>query len=161
MRKLLYVAVAVLPLFSLAVELQISAQKRRGGPPASVNTNDQDAPPVRDDEARKKLFEECITPDRPKPEAEVRNSLLCGKAINLPKPSYPEEAKAQKVSGIVRINVVINEEGRVIWAEAAEGHPLLREASLRAACQSLYSPTKISGRAVKAGLEISYNFLSQ
>jgi TonB family protein len=75
--------------------------------------------------------------------------------------AYPEEAKVQKISGLVKVEFVMDEEGRVIWAQAIEGHALLREASLKAACQSLHSPFKISGRAVKAGGQISYNFVNQ
>ena len=73
-------------------------------------------------------LKDCVTPDRPQPEVETRknfDALLCGKAISLPKPSYPEEAKAKKIAGVVRIKIVIDEEGHAIWARAIEGHPLL------------------------------------
>jgi TonB family protein len=147
MKRLLNVTVALLFLFSLAFTLQIRGQRDRDPQP---------------DKELTKLFEACVTPDRPKPEVEVTRKLgLCGKAINLPKPPYPEEAKAQNVSGRVRIEIVIDEEGRVIWAKPIEGHLLLLEASVRAACNSRYSPERISGRAVKVGSEISYNFVVQ
>ena len=115
-------------------------------------------------EERARLAEQCSTPDRAKPEVEAGKNgkpLLCGRATSLPKPAYPPEAKAQKISGTVAVNIVIDEKGRVIWAEAVNGHPLLRQASVKAACQSLHSPIKISGRAVKAASIISYNFVSQ
>jgi protein TonB len=86
---------------------------------------------------------------------------LCGKAISLPKPDYPPEAKAQKISGAVHISVVVDEEGNVIWAKGIEGAPLLQEAALRAACQSRFSPEKISGRPIKVNRVISYNFLNE
>ena len=109
-------------------------------------------------------LKDCVTPGRPRPEIETRmnlNALLCGRAISLPKPSYPEEAKAKKIAGVVRIKIVIDEEGRAIWAEAIEGHPLLVEPSIKAACQSRHTPLKISDRAVKATGIISYNFVSE
>jgi protein TonB len=122
---------------------------------------DQDVPPT--DEVRLKRFRECTTPDRPKPavEKEMNTLGLCGKAISLPKPDYPPEAKAQKISGAVHISVVVDEEGNVIWAKGIEGAPLLQEAALRAACQSRFSPEKISGRPIKVNRVISYNFLNE
>jgi TonB family protein len=85
-------------------------------------------------------------------------SRLRGKAISIPKPRYPAEVKDAKVSGVVQVDVVIDEMGRVTWAQAATGHPLLQGVSRRAACRARYSPTRISGRPVKTGTSITYNF---
>jgi len=115
------------------------------------------------EEQNKKIAEECEEPGREKPATELKSkmSLLCGKAISLPKPQFPEDAKAAKASGTVAIEIVIDEEGRVVWAKAAEGHELLRPASVRAACRARFSPMKISGRAVKASGFITYNFVKE
>jgi hypothetical protein len=105
--RVICVVFLLLLLYSLTVERQVSAQKEDRGT----------------DEERARILEECVMPDRPKPHVEPgakRNSGLCGRAISLPKPAYPEEAKVQKVSGTVRIIIVIDEKGRVIWAQAAE-----------------------------------------
>lgn len=167
MRRFLFTTITLLILFGLTIETQINAQRRRGrtrpstqaGKIITVEEIDRGTP-----EERAKLAEECSTPGRAKPEVEVGkdgNPVLCGKAISLPKPAYPSEAKAQKISGTVAVNIVIDEKGRVIWAQAVDGHALLREASVKAACQSLHSPIKISGRPVKAASVISYNFVNQ
>ena len=143
MRRLIVTTITLLIVFSISIESQINAQDR--GTP----------------EERAKLAEECATPDRPKPEVEVGKNghpVLCGKAISLPKPTYPPDAKAQKISGTVAVSIVIDEKGRIIWAQAVGGHPLLQQASVKAACQSLHSPITISGRAVKALSVISYRF---
>ena len=129
---------------------------------APSSTVVKDVPPVRSDDERSKKFDECNKPDRPKPDVKAKMDIgLCGKAISLPKPDYPEEAKKQKVSGPVTIEIVIDEEGDPIWAKAIDGPPLLHEASLKAACQSRHSPHKISGQAVKANRVITYNFSSK
>jgi len=115
-------------------------------------------------DAQQRQPDECWTPGRPKPDVQIGlngSPILCGRAISLPKPPYPEEAKKQKISGSVRVNIVIDENGRVIWAEAVEGHPLLREASAKAACNSKHSPTKFRGRDVTVASVITYNFASQ
>jgi TonB family protein len=113
---------------------------------------------------RDRLVAECEMPDRPKPapEAAIKAvSQLCGKAISKPRPAYPAGAKEAKASGLVQVNVVTDEEGRVIWAEAVSGHSLLREASRKAACRARYSPTLISGRPVRTQTAITYNFVLQ
>ena len=159
MRRFIFTTITLLIFFSITIETQINAQRRRSRVITTVEEIDRGTP-----EERAKLAEECSTPDRAKPEVEVGkngNPVLCGRAISLPKPAYPPDAKAQRISGTVAVNIVIDEKGRVIWAQAVDGHPLLREASVKAACQSLHSPIKISGRAVKAGSVISYNFVNQ
>ena len=168
MRRLVLITVTLLILFSITIENQISAQHRRArtrtrtqavSNTLTVEEIDRGTP-----EERAKLAEECSTSDRARPEVEVGkngNPMLCGKAISLPRPAYPPAAKTLKISGTVAVNIVIDEKGRVIWAKAVDGHPLLQQASVKAACQSLHSPTKISGRAVKVLSAISYNFVNE
>jgi len=142
----------------ISLSLPIALQKR----PPSDNTRSNEKSD--DVEERAKIAADCATSGRPKPELEKnmpKNSLLCGKAISLPKPSYPAEAKGKRIAGVVAIEVVIDETGRVIWAKAIEGHELLQEAAIKAACNARYSPMEISGRAVKAGGVITYNFVKQ
>jgi TonB family protein len=164
MKKNIFTTIAFLILLNIAVEPQINAQnrRRRTRPPtvitkvSNIEEFDQGTP-----EERAKIIEECSIPDRPRPEAVIKMPVLCGKAISLPKPSYPEEAKAAKASGTVTIDIVIDEKGRVIWAKAISGHPLLQEASVKAACRARYSPMKLSGQAVRANSVITYNYVAQ
>lgn len=115
------------------------------------------------EEPNRKIAEECEKPGWGKPATELKAKMpiLCGKAISLPKPPFPEAAKAAQASGVVVVEIVIDEEGRVVWAKAIEGHELLQEVSVRAACRARFSPMKISGRAVKASGVITYNFAKQ
>jgi TonB family protein len=109
---------------------------------------------------QKKMVEECELLDRPKPEGKIKRvSQLCGRAISMPKPAYPEEAKSKKLSGVVQVDVVTDEHGRVIWAKAVSGPDLLQGVSMKAACRARYSPTLISGRAIKTETTIQYNFV--
>jgi periplasmic protein TonB len=139
-----------------------NSRRPRPRPPARVSGIEEID--VGSPEERARIAEECAAPRRPKPvvEAGMRgNALRCGKAISKPQPAYPAAAKAERVSGTVTVDVVLDEKGRVVWAEAADGHELLRGAAVKAACQSRFSPVKISGRAVKAGGALSYNFVLQ
>jgi TonB family protein len=93
------------------------------------------------------------------PKGAVAGGVLNGKAISLPRPAYPPIARQAHASGNVVVQVVIDEEGNVIWARAASGHPLLQQASRQAALRARFHPTKLSGEAVKVAGVITYNFV--
>jgi TonB family protein len=164
MKKHIFTITAFSILLGIPVEPRINAQNRRRrarSPPAiTMNGSSEEIDPGTPEE-RAKIIEECSAPDRPRPEATVKTPVLCGKAISLPKPPYPEGAKAAKASGTVTVAIVIDEKGRVVWAQAVSGHPLLQGASVKAACRARYSPTKLSGQAVRANSVITYNYVSQ
>lgn len=100
-----------------------------------------------------------VPPHRVKPEGAISGGLLCGKATSLPKPPYPAAAKAAKISGVVRVETVVDEKGQVIYAQAIDGPPLLQSAAEQAALQARFSPTLISGKPVKVSGIIVYNFV--
>jgi TonB family protein len=85
--------------------------------------------------------------------------VINGKATSLPKPRYPASARAIRAGGKVNVRVLINEKGRVVSANAVSGHPLLRNAAETAARQAQFSPTLLSGEAVKVSGVIVYNFM--
>ncbi len=95
---------------------------------------------------------------KPKPRT-VSGGVLNGKATSLPKPSYPAAAKAVRAAGAVSVQVLIDESGRVVSASAVSGHPLLRNAAEGAARGARFSPTLLSGQAVKVSGVITYNFV--
>ena len=82
-----------------------------------------------------------------------------GKALALPKPSYPAAARAVRGSGAVPVQVLIYEDGTVFSAEAVGGHPLLQAASVAAACSAKFTPVLVSGQPVKVSGIITYNFV--
>ncbi len=88
----------------------------------------------------------------------VSGGVLNGRAINLPTPDYPEAAKRMRITGVVSVEVVIDEMGKVISAVAANGPPTLRDAATKAALRARFSPTKLSGQPVKVSGVINYKF---
>jgi protein TonB len=84
--------------------------------------------------------------------------VLNGKALSLPKPSYPPIARTAHASGTVVVQVTIDETGKVISAKAVSGHPLLQAAAVQAAYGARFSPTQLSGQPVKVTGQINYNF---
>jgi TonB family protein len=45
-------------------------------------------------------------------------------------PTYPEEARAARVAGVVKLSFAVNEKGEVVEPTLVSGNPLLREAAL-------------------------------
>jgi Ca-activated chloride channel homolog len=90
--------------------------------------------------------------------APVSGGVLNGRALRLPKPSYPPTAQRMHVVGAVNVEVTIDENGKVIAAHAVSGHALLREAAVAAARQAQFTPTILSGKPVQITGVIVYNF---
>ncbi len=88
----------------------------------------------------------------------VSGGVLNGMALSLPAPAYPDTAKRMRVAGTVSVDVVIDEDGKVISAEASGGPVTLREAAVQAARRARFSPTKLSGQPVKVSGVINYKF---
>jgi tetratricopeptide (TPR) repeat protein len=93
--------------------------------------------------------------------APVTGLVSNGRAIRMPKPPYPDEARAARVSGNVLVRVVIDETGRVIRACAMEGPPLLMRVSETAAYSAVFTPTRVNDQPVKVTGQINYNFVAQ
>ncbi|MEQ1642775.1 MAG: energy transducer TonB [Pyrinomonadaceae bacterium] len=88
--------------------------------------------------------------------------VSCGvcnqKAIDLPKPEYPNGAIFVKASGSISVQILIDENGNVESAKAHSGHPLLRSAAEKAALKARFEPTILGGRYVKVSGIIVYHF---
>ena len=103
-------------------------------------------------------------PATPSPEAErikeiVMEGVINGRALKKPQPDYPGTAKAARASGVVPVQVTVDEKGEVISAQAVTGHPLLRGVSEEAARRAKFSPTTLCGRPVKVSGVITYAFV--
>lgn len=95
------------------------------------------------------------TKARPVQSLGVIESKVIRKAI----PPYPELAKKVRASGIVTVQILLDEQGRVVSARATDGHPLLRGAAEQAAFQTKFSPTLLSNQPVKVSGIITFNFV--
>ena len=91
----------------------------------------------------------------------IQGGVLNGKALSLPKPDYPADAKTAGAAGTVAVQVTIDEIGNVIEAKAVSGHPMLQQPSVNAALQARFSPTSLMGEPVKVTGVIVYNFARQ
>ena len=88
----------------------------------------------------------------------VSGGVLNGTALTLPPPIYPESAKRMRTQGMVTVEVVLDETGKVVSANAMSGPSILRDAAVQAALKARFSPTKLSGQPVKVSGVINYKF---
>jgi len=101
------------------------------------------------------------TPVKPPTTLKVSLGVMMAKAINLPSPPYPPIAKQLRLQGPVTIQILVDEEGRVLTAQPVSGNPTLTGAAKEAALRARFTPTKLSGVPVKVQGLITYNFVLQ
>lgn len=82
-----------------------------------------------------------------------------GRAVRLPKPSYPRLAREASIIGVVLVQVIIDFDGSVIAASVSSGHPLFHAACLQSARESLFTTSRLDGQPVKVTGEIRYTFM--
>lgn len=73
-------------------------------------------------------------------------------------PRYPSIARQMGMAGIVRVYVVLDENGKVIEIPKSDGPALLRTAAESAARQWVFGPSLSEGRPVRVSGYIDFNF---
>ena len=89
----------------------------------------------------------------------IEGGVLNSKAVSLPKPIYTEEAKRIKASGKITVKVIVDENGKVIFAQALNGQAALREAAEAAARQAIFQPVVQDGITVRVAGTLVYDFV--
>lgn len=90
---------------------------------------------------------------QPDPKKPINGGMLNGKAIYLPQPEVSADA-----TGVVLVQILIDEQGTVIDARAVSGPQNLQTAAVNAARLARFSPTLLMGEPVKVSGTLSYNF---
>jgi TonB family protein len=89
----------------------------------------------------------------------VSGGILNNRAVKLIQPPYPPIARAAHASGEVQVQVLVDENGNVITAQAISGHVLLQASAVAAARMSKFSPMKVAGQPVKVNGIVVFNFV--
>jgi len=97
----------------------------------------------------------------PRTTGPIIGGVLNGKAILLARPEYPAAARKNREAGMVKVQILIDELGNVVRAEAVDGPPNLRDAAVAAAWKSRFTPTRLMGQPVKVTGRIIYNFVAR
>ena len=87
--------------------------------------------------------------------APIAGGMLNGKAIYLPLPEVP----AGEATGVVLVQVLIDEQGSVIDAKAVSGPQHLQAAAVNAARLARFTPTMLLGEPVRVSGTLSYSFV--
>lgn len=130
-------------------------------PPLAQPSSPQTVQPPSSSQATKPSQAEASQTSEPQPAAtakQVSGGVLNGKALSLPKPEYPASARSAGASGVVVVEVTVDETGKVVAARAISGPPMLKAVAVAAARQARFAPTKLSGQPVKVTGTINYNF---
>ena len=91
--------------------------------------------------------------------APAEGGFLNGKAIDLPKAAYPDEARKSHAGGTVQVQVLVDETGKVVSARASFGPEVLRAAAEKAAMGARFKPMIVDGVAVKVSGILTYDFV--
>ncbi len=75
-----------------------------------------------------------------------------------PAPDYPVLARQARLSGVVVVEAVIDEQGKVTGMRAISGHPLLIPAALSAVSKRRYEPTVLDGEPTPIDLRVEITF---
>jgi protein TonB len=79
--------------------------------------------------------------------------------VYAPEPVYPELARRVRAQGLVILQAVIDQEGRVVSAEIVRAPPMgLGEAALEAVRQWRYEPAMLHGRPVAVTFSLTVRF---
>jgi periplasmic protein TonB len=109
---------------------------------------------------------ETVTPPLPPtpPKAgtlRVSPPVILANVLVLPKPVYPPLAKAARIQGPVKVQILVDEAGNVVSAQAVNGNAMLTKAAEDAARRARFTPTKLGDQPVKVQGVITYNFVLQ
>jgi protein TonB len=100
-------------------------------------------------------------PQRPHKPIHVGGALQASKLIFKVDPVYPPLAKQARISGIVLLEVTVDEGGSVTNVRVLRGHPLLVQAAVDAVRQWKYSPTILNGQPESVIADVTVNFALQ
>jgi TonB family protein len=91
----------------------------------------------------------------------IRGGDLNDKATIKPAPIYPASARAAQASGMVVVQITVDQCGNVVWAKAVSGHSLLQQAAVNAAYKWHFHQMFVDGKPVEVSGKITFNFLLQ
>lgn len=86
------------------------------------------------------------------------SGVLNMKILNDLLPVYPQKANDKNIQGRVEVQLLINEDGEVIFANPLSGPEELWAESVKAAVTAHFKPTSVSGEPVKITGRVIFDF---
>lgn len=99
----------------------------------------------------------------PAAEPAVRRTgrVVAAKLVRGGSPTYPQLARQMKVSGVVKLEIQVAADGRVVTAKAISGHPVLAAAAMEAARKWTYTAATMDGQAIPSITQVDISFTSR
>jgi TonB family protein len=99
-------------------------------------------------------------PAPPTPAARVRigANVAAGNLIQQTIPVFPQEAKDNRIQGVVVLEAEINTEGTVTDLRVISGNPVFVQPAIEAVKQWVYKPVMLNGQPVEVVTTVSVNF---
>jgi periplasmic protein TonB len=88
----------------------------------------------------------------------VSSGVATGLLDHEVRPTYPQIAKAARVSGSVVLQATISKSGTIEGLKVVSGHPMLVQAAVDAVKQWHYKPYYLNGEPVEVETQITVNF---
>jgi protein TonB len=73
-------------------------------------------------------------------------------------PDYPEEARQQRIEGLVVLDVRTREDGTIEEVKLVSGQPTLADAAMAAVKQWRFRPRMVKGQPVEMQTQVTLNF---
>lgn len=100
-----------------------------------------------------------VSPPTPKPSRiRVAGNVQAAQLVHMVQPKYPDDARANNVSGTVVLHAIIARDGSVKDLQVVDGPPGLTDAAMTAVKQWLYKPTLLNGEPMEVDTTISVVF---
>ena len=97
-------------------------------------------------------------PDEAKKFSPIEVGSLVGYATQKSNPVYPLVAKNMRMTGVVKVDLVIDENGLVAEVQNLSGPAMLQRAATDAVKKWKFKPFTRDGQAIKATGFVSFNF---
>ena len=89
----------------------------------------------------------------------IGGNVQKAKLIERVQPEYPDEALKSRITGTVRLHIILEKDGTVKQVEVVSGHPLLVQAAVDAVRQWRYQPTTLNGEPVEVDTTVDVMFV--
>jgi protein TonB len=99
-----------------------------------------------------------LEPPPPRKAVRVGGAIIAPKLVNRVAPEYPPLAALSRVQGIVILEAVVGEDGRVQTVAILRGHLLLQEPAIEAVKQWRYQPLLLNGQPTPFVLTVTLVF---
>ena len=97
-------------------------------------------------------------PPAPSSRPAVGGQLQPPQLISSPPPAYPPNARAQRVQGVVVLDALVDETGKIVQTTVIAGHALLQEAAKSALRNWTYRPARLNGEPIAMHTTVNVRF---